>query len=152
MTNNDIFDDPDFFEDNSNKTTPKIYFNNEYKNLYNSYVNYIRHHTKRYDGVHTYNRHHIKPRKLYPQYVDDPDNLLFCTVKQHTNLHYLYWKYSNNEYMRYAFMKMLETHYKNMSLQEYEDKIFPRIKYQINRYKKICKKRIKPKLKTTWRH
>lgn len=41
--------------------------------------------------------HHIIPKKINPELVKDPNNLLFVPFKEHCDLHYFLWR-TNPEY------------------------------------------------------
>ena len=48
--------------------------------------------------VDTYGeKHHIKPRSLYPELVNDPDNIVLLSASEHFLAHYHLWKYYKEE-------------------------------------------------------
>ena len=133
MINKDTFDDPYFIEEYK----PIIYSKQKYLMMYKWYVVNLKiqndQHTKYLNGYH---RHHIRPRKLYPDKINDSKNLVYCTPKQHADLHYLFWRYSGKRSMKYACIGLISKFYK-MTLLQYEQKVFPNIMSLIIDFKNL---------------
>ena len=68
------------------------------------------------DGV-PFEVHHIRPRSIFPELVNDPNNLIRLTPKEHVRAHFLLWQHykletddSDSEIrMCYAFWRMVHT-------------------------------------------
>jgi hypothetical protein len=74
-----------------------------YLKNYNDYIDYVKtlNRTKK-DDVY-YEIHHIKPKCMFPELIDEPTNLILLTAREHYLAHYLLWKIYDNMQMSFAF-------------------------------------------------
>lgn len=103
-----------------------------YEQNYYDYINYVKSLNRQKlrpsnENYVYYEEHHIKPKSIYPELKDDPNNKVLLTAREHFLAHYLLCKiYKNNKTSFYkmlcAFQRMTKntdgTHYINSRLYE----------------------------------
>lgn len=82
-----------------------------YYNNYWDYINYVltlnRKKLPKTDSNYIYyEKHHILPKSLYPEYSKLLGNFVLLTPREHYLAHYLLWKIYNRKEMIYAFWLM----------------------------------------------
>lgn len=53
--------------------------------------------------------HHIKPRSMFPDEINTPENIIKLPLRAHWLAHYLLWKSFRNSSMTFAFQQMCRT-------------------------------------------
>ena len=117
-----------------------------YEKNYYDYINYVKTlNRKRGDGNY-YERHHIKPKSIFPELAKDKDNLVLLTAREHFLAHYLLCKiYSEGKehfQMLCAFQRMTKNTSKVNNLLYMNSRLFEKMKTELVEQRREFSKRM----------
>jgi hypothetical protein len=86
-----------------------------------------------------YEKHHIKPKSIFPELKKNKNNIVFLTPKEHYLVHYLLTKIYDNKEIRSAYVMMsgIKRYGKPISLKKYEEMKKEFYQQKINNGKKV---------------
>ena len=81
-------------------------FNMDYENIYNRIIEKAKNENRKMKCGAYYEKHHIKPRSLFKELINDNNNIVLLTAKEHFICHMLLEKIYDCSQMRFAIWRM----------------------------------------------
>lgn len=92
----------------------------DYKKLYDKIIEKAKNEDRKLKCGVYYEKHHIKPRSLFKDLVNDENNIVFLTAKEHFVCHMLLEKIYDSYQMKYAIWRMCNDGKYKVSSRYYE--------------------------------